>query len=125
VMEAVTPPPTAKGAADRFVGDVFVGAVTRSDAGVTVAGVHFTPGARNAWHTHSTGQTLHCTAGYGLVVTDDEVIALAPGVSVWTPPGQRHWHAALPEHFMTHLAISANPTDGSAGTHLRSPPPRR
>ena len=28
--------------------------------------------SRNAWHTHATGQTLHCTAGYGLVVTDEE-----------------------------------------------------
>lgn len=109
-------PGTTKGRPEWFIGDVFVDGITGGDAGVTAAWVHFTPGARNAWHTHATGQTLHCTAGYGLVVTDEEVVALRPGVTAWTPPGQRHWHAALPDQSMTHLAISANPADGSAGT---------
>ncbi len=106
-MEQVPTPKTGKGDADKFIGDVFVDGITGPDAGVVAAWVHFTPGARNAWHTHAAGQTLHCTEGYGLVVTDDEVIALRPGVTAWTPPGRRHWHAAVPDQFMTHLAISA------------------
>ena len=114
-MELVATPRTGKGDPDKFRGDVYVDGVTGPDAGVMVAFVHFTPGARNAWHTHATGQTLHCTDGYGLVVTDDEVIALRPGVTVWTPPGQRHWHAALPDQLMTHLAISSIPADPSTG----------
>ena len=100
-MEQLLPPKTSKGPADRFLGDVYVDGITVPDAGVVAAFVHFTPGARNAWHTHATGQTLHCTAGYGLVVTDDEIIALRPGVTAWTPPGQRHWHAAMPDQSMT------------------------
>ncbi|HSN11269.1 MAG TPA: cupin domain-containing protein [Propionibacteriaceae bacterium] len=110
-MEQLPQRPTGKGAPAQFIGDVYVDAVTGPDAGCTVVAVHFTPGARNAWHTHATGQTLHCTEGYGLVVTDDEVIALRPGVTAWTPPGQRHWHAAMPDSYMSHLAISATPVD--------------
>jgi quercetin dioxygenase-like cupin family protein len=119
-METIPTPKTGKGESDKFIGDVFVDGITVPDAGVVVAWVHFTPGARNAWHTHATGQTLHCTDGYGLVVTDDEVIALRPGVTAWTPPGQRHWHGAIPDHFMTHLAISATgPEPGAVwGEHI-------
>ena len=115
-MEQLPTPTTGKGAEDRFLGDVYVDGIAGPDAGLFAAFVHFTPGARNAWHTHADGQTLHCTDGYGLVVTDDEVIALRPGVTVWTPPGQRHWHGALPHQFMTHLAISAIPADPEAST---------
>jgi quercetin dioxygenase-like cupin family protein len=114
-MEQLPTPRTSKGDADKFLGDVYVDGITSPDSGVVAAFVRFTPGARNAWHTHATGQTLHCTSGYGLVVTDDEVIALRPGVTAWTPPGQRHWHAAVPDQFMTHLAISSIPADPSTG----------
>ena len=31
-----------------------------------VNAVHFTPGARTAWHRHLNGQTLHVTEGIGL-----------------------------------------------------------
>jgi len=112
-MEELPVPTTRKGPSEAFIGDVYVDGVTGPDAGCGVAWVHFTPGARNAWHTHATGQTLHCTTGRGLVVTDDEVIELRPGVTVWTPPGQRHWHAAVPDRFMTHLAIQASAPDGA------------
>jgi quercetin dioxygenase-like cupin family protein len=114
-MEQLPTPKTGKGSAAMFLGDVYVDGITGSDSGVVAAFVHFTPGARNAWHTHAMGQTLHCTEGYGLVVTDDEVIALRPGVTAWTPPGQRHWHAAVPDQLMTHLAISSIPADPSTG----------
>jgi quercetin dioxygenase-like cupin family protein len=119
-MEQIKVPKTGKGDPDKFIDDVYVDMITGPDGGVTVGWVHFSPGARNAWHTHARGQTLHCTAGYGLVVTDDEVIALRPGVTAWTPPGQRHWHAAVPDQFMTHLAISATgPEPGAVwGDHI-------
>jgi quercetin dioxygenase-like cupin family protein len=81
--------------------------VDHPPAGFSVGRVHFTPGAHTAWHTHPAGQVLHCLEGAGLVVTADQVIELRPGVSVWTPPGVRHWHGAAPDHFMTHLAMSA------------------
>ena len=33
---------------------------------ITHASVHFTPGARTAWHTHPHGQTIYVTEGAGL-----------------------------------------------------------
>jgi quercetin dioxygenase-like cupin family protein len=107
-MEQQRRPATGKGPAEWFIGDVYVDPIVdHPDARFSVASVHFTPGARNAWHSHAAGQVLHCTEGVGVVVTDEEVIVLRPGVTVWTPPNQRHWHAAAPSHFMTHLAMSA------------------
>jgi quercetin dioxygenase-like cupin family protein len=35
-------------------------------ARVGAAIVHFTPGARTAWHTHSYGQTIYVTEGVGV-----------------------------------------------------------
>ena len=99
--------PTFKGPAEWFTGDVYVDmVVTNPDARFSVGAVHFTPGARTAWHSHAAGQMLHCTEGLGLVVTAEEVIVLRPGMTVWTPPDQRHWHGAAPSSFMAHLAMS-------------------
>jgi quercetin dioxygenase-like cupin family protein len=99
--------PTGKGPAERFTGDVYVDMVVANpDAGFSVGAVHFTPGAHTAWHSHAAGQMLHCLEGVGLVVTAEEVIVLRPGVTVWTPPDQRHWHGAAPDRFMAHLAMS-------------------
>jgi quercetin dioxygenase-like cupin family protein len=33
---------------------------------LAAASVHFTPGARTAWHTHPFGQTIFVTEGVGL-----------------------------------------------------------
>ena len=106
--DATTPAPaTGKGKADWFIGDVHVDMIVdHSDARFSVGSVHFAPGSRNAWHSHAAGQMLHCTDGVGLVVTDDDVMVLRPGVTVWTPPNQRHWHGAAPDRQMTHLAMS-------------------
>ncbi|MBK8445586.1 MAG: cupin domain-containing protein [Micropruina sp.] len=112
-MNRIINPPTARGPAERFTGEVFVDLLVGGDeAGVTVGSVHFTPGAHTTWHSHARGQTLHCTEGLGLVVTADEVLVLRPGDTVWTPPGQRHWHGAAPERFLTHLAIGAAQAPG-------------
>lgn len=113
-MEKATIAPTGKGPAERFTGDVYVDMVVAAPAaGFSVGRVHFTPGAHTAWHSHATGQVLHCTEGLGLVVTADEVVVLRPGDTVWTPPGVRHWHGAAPDHLMSHLAMSAAPDPAS------------
>jgi quercetin dioxygenase-like cupin family protein len=74
--------------------------------------VRFAPGARNAWHSHAAGQTLHVTEGRGLLQSrGDQVIEIRPGDTIWTPPGEWHWHGATPDHFMTHIAIWEAPDD--------------
>jgi quercetin dioxygenase-like cupin family protein len=102
-------PATAKAEADRFTGDVWVDAITNG-AGpgyARLATVRFSPGARTAWHRHTRGQTLHVTSGVGLVQSKDgQTIVMWSGDTVYTPPGAWHWHGALPDSFMTHLALA-------------------
>jgi NAD(P)-dependent dehydrogenase (short-subunit alcohol dehydrogenase family) len=59
---------TQKGPAEWFTGDVYIDAVAAPEATSTfaAAAVHFTPGARTAWHTHPHGQTIFVTEGAGL-----------------------------------------------------------
>ena len=51
---------TQKRPADWFTGDVYIDAVAAPAGSSTSAAalVHFTPGARTAWHTHPHGQTI-------------------------------------------------------------------
>jgi quercetin dioxygenase-like cupin family protein len=74
---------------------------------MSVAAVHFEPGARTAWHAHSDGQTLHVTEGEGLVQTRGEaIVTIRVGDTTYTPADEWHWHGATPEHAMTHLSIT-------------------
>ena len=52
-----------------------------------------------------------------LVATRDHVIIVRPGDTVHTPPGEEHWHGALPDHFMTHLAMWED-DDANWGSHV-------
>ena len=68
-MEHGSRRPTAKGPSDWFTGDVYIDAVAEAHGGspAMVAFVHFTPGARTAWHSHSIGQSLYVTQGEGRI----------------------------------------------------------
>jgi 4-carboxymuconolactone decarboxylase len=71
------------------------------------ARVTFEPGARTAWHSHPLGQTLVVTSGVGRVQRwGDPADEIRPGDVVWIPPGQKHWHGALPTVGMSHIAIA-------------------
>ena len=110
---------TQKGPADRFTGDVYIDAVAAPEATSTVAAanVHFTPGARTAWHTHPHGQTIFVTEGIGLCQSRDGAIeVIRPGDRVFFEPGEEHWHGASAGRFMTHLAIHQNDESGSPVT---------
>jgi quercetin dioxygenase-like cupin family protein len=73
--------------------------------------VHFSPGARTAWHSHEGGQTLYVTEGRVLVQSRGaQTIGIGAGDVTYTPSGEERWHGAMPQHFMTHLAI----TEGAA-----------
>jgi quercetin dioxygenase-like cupin family protein len=118
-VELLTKTPTTQGPAAMFTGDVFFDVIARGVAPsrLRVNIVRFTPGARTAWHSHSLGQTLHVTHGIGVVATRDRVIIMRPGDTVHTPPGEEHWHGALPEHFMAHLAMWED-DDATWGAHV-------
>jgi quercetin dioxygenase-like cupin family protein len=44
-----------------------------------------------------------------------ESIEIRPGDTIYTPPGEWHWHGAQPDHFMSHLAMSEG-VGGSQGS---------
>jgi quercetin dioxygenase-like cupin family protein len=107
-MEIVTRPPTFKGPADWFTGDVWADTLYRGDEPCRIrAGVaRFAPGARSAWHSHGLGQALYIIEGIALAgARGGLIIEARPGEVIWTPPGQEHWHGAAPGQFMTHLAL--------------------
>src|SRR5881394_3572629 len=85
---------TAPGPSDWFTGSVFIDQVASPmpPSRVAAALVHFTPGARTAWHTHPLGQTIFVTEGVGLCQRrggPTEVIR--PGDRVWFEPDEDHW----------------------------------
>ena len=111
-MELQPKKPSAKGPADWFTGDVYIDPIVQSqpNSAVAVSAVHFTPGARTAWHSHSRGQTLYVTEGQGFVQTRAEpLVAVRPGDVVLIPADEWHWHGATADHFMTHLSITEGP----------------
>ena len=105
-------PPTIKGPADWFTGDVWIDLIVQptGDSQLNVGAVHFTPGARTAWHAHEGGQTLYVTEGRGLVQSrGGDIVEIRSGDVHVTADGQEHWHGATHDHFMTHISITRGP----------------
>ena len=120
-MELIPVSPTATAPSENFTGAVYVDPIHQpaGPSRMTVSMVRFTPGAHTNWHSHALGQTLHCTDGLGLVVTrDGTVIHLRAGDTVYTPPGEDHWHGATHTSLMCHLAMLESTTEGESTTWL-------
>ena len=101
--------PTVKAPSDTFTGDAWFDEIARGEAPsrVRVNVVRFSPGARNAWHAHAVGQTVHVTEGLGRIqARGGQILQIRPGDTIHTPPGEWHWHGAAPGHFMTHLSMA-------------------
>jgi quercetin dioxygenase-like cupin family protein len=110
---------TMPGPSEWFTGAVYIDPVaTPSDPSrVQAASVHFTPGARTAWHTHPFGQTIFVTEGMGLCRRrGGPVEPIRAGDRVFFEPGEEHWHGATPDRFMTHIAIQEVDDTGSPVT---------
>jgi quercetin dioxygenase-like cupin family protein len=110
---------TMAGPSDWFTGAVYVDAVaTPSDASrLSASWVHFTPGARTAWHTHPNGQTIFVLEGVGLAQRRGGPIeVIRPGDRVFFEPGEVHWHGAAATRFMAHLAMLQVDDDGNSAT---------
>jgi quercetin dioxygenase-like cupin family protein len=118
-MEIQPKKPSAKGPAEWFAGDVWIDSIAQGlpPSRLSVNAVHFAPGARTAWHSHSLGQTLYVTEGEGLVQSQGEpIVTIRVGDTAFTPADEWHWHGATPDHVMTHLSM----TEGEAtwGDHV-------
>lgn len=107
---------TTPGPSDWFTGTVYVDAIANpvESSRIQASSVHFTPGARTAWHTHPFGQTIYVTEGVALVQRRGGPIeVIHPGESVFFEPGETHWHGATPKRFMTHIAMHEADDQGS------------
>src|SRR5246127_1581315 len=110
---------TGRGPSDSFPGRVFLDTVAVPSGGSRIAAssVHFTPGARTAWHTHPHGQTIFVTEGVGMCQREGGPIEIIrPGDRVFFEPGENHWHGASPNRFMVHIAMQQNDDSGSPVT---------
>ena len=99
---------TARGSSEWFTGDVYVDAVAAPSPGsrLSASSVHFTPGARTAWHTHPNGQNIYVVEGVGLAQgRGGPAEVIRPGDRVFFAPGEEHWHGATATRFMTHIAM--------------------
>ena len=96
---------TNPGPADWFSGAVYIDTIAAAPP-LGAAAVHFTPGARTAWHTHPNGQTIFVLEGVGRCQRrGGPVEEIRPGDRVFFEPGEEHWHGAVPNRFMIHLAM--------------------
>lgn len=70
-------------------------------------------GARNNWHAHPVAQLLVVTAGEALYKEEGKpAVRVRTGESAYTPAGVRHWHGAVPDAEMTHVAVTLKGPDG-------------
>jgi len=75
--------------------------------------VHFEPGARTNWHTHSGPQWLFVIAGRVRVQRWGEAPQeVGEGDAVLFAPEEKHWHGAAPGYPEggAHLAVNVNVT---------------
>jgi quercetin dioxygenase-like cupin family protein len=95
-----------------FTGVIWGDPIVPPSDGVAVTSVLFTPGARTFWHRHERGQVLYVTGGGGLVCARGEAAqAIRAGDTIWTSPGEEHWHGAGPASYLMHIAISLGDTE--------------
>lgn len=115
--------PTVKNPPEQFAGDVWLDVIAAphtEDQRMTVATVRFAPGARTAWHSHARGQYLRVTQGVARFGDrDGNIIEVRQGQTLYTPPGQEHWHAASSDSFMEHLAMLESGDDPATTTIWR------
>jgi quercetin dioxygenase-like cupin family protein len=108
-MEIQKKPATIKNPPEQYTGDIWLDPIAAPhEAGqrMVVGKVRFAPGARTAWHSHERGQTLHITEGVALLGSrDGTIIEALPGQTIYTAPGEVHWHGATPTDFMEHFAM--------------------
>ena len=68
------------------------------------------------------GQTIHVLEGVGRCQRrGGPVEVIRPGDRVFFEPGERHWHGAAPDRFMTHVAmleVDEHATSATWGDHV-------
>ena len=117
-VEILPKPPSTKGPAQMFTGDVwFDVARARRPRGCASTRSGSRPArARLALALAGPDPARHRRGGPG-PVRGGEVIEIRPGDVIYTPPGEEHWHGAAPDNFMVHTAIWED-DDATWGDHV-------
>ena len=82
---------TNAGPSEWFTGRVYVDTVATpsGQSRLSPSSVHFTPGARAAWHTHPNGQTVYVIEGVGLArYRGAPIEVIGPGDRILFEPGR-------------------------------------
>jgi quercetin dioxygenase-like cupin family protein len=112
--------PTSKNPPEQFAGDVWLDSIAAphtDDQRMTVALVRFAPGARTAWHSHARGQYVRVVSGVARFGGRDGVVVdVHPGQTIYTPPGEDHFHASANGTFMEHIAMTESADDAADTT---------
>ncbi|MGA8616989.1 MAG: cupin domain-containing protein [Candidatus Sulfotelmatobacter sp.] len=99
---------STEGRAEHFTGSARVDPLFSANTPSHTSGgsVTFERGARTAWHSHPLGQTLIVTAGRGWIQQwGGQVEEIRQGDVVSIPPDVKHWHGAMANTSVTHIAI--------------------
>jgi quercetin dioxygenase-like cupin family protein len=102
---------TRQADAATFVGSARTKRLAAAAGGVAVSvyRVEFSAGARTNWHTHSGPQWLLVVEGTIRVQCwGDRAHDVTAGDAVVIPPGEKHWHGAVPGATGTHLAVNVD-----------------
>jgi quercetin dioxygenase-like cupin family protein len=110
-------PKGAGAPADYFTGTVWVNTLVPDDAILhsIIANVIFEPRGRTNWHTHPGGQLLIVTDGAGYYQEKGKPAQLIKkGDLITILPDVEHWHGALHDSELTHIAINPNTKNGAS-----------
>jgi quercetin dioxygenase-like cupin family protein len=110
---------TMPGPTEWFTGAVYIDTIAAPSPAsrLSASSVHFTPGARTAWHMHPNGQTIYVTEGVGRAQgRGGPIEVIRPRDRVFFEAGEDHWHGAAPDRFMTHLSMVQVDDKGNSAT---------
>lgn len=104
---------------ENFTGVVWGDPLMEATDGVTMNTVYFAPGGRTYWHRHEGGQIIHVSSGEGWVAARGAApVKVRKGDTVWTAPGEEHWHGAADDAFLVHVAVSMGTTEWLSEVNL-------
>jgi quercetin dioxygenase-like cupin family protein len=117
INEGVIFPKGKKITDEHFVGTAWVETLVPMDSifNCQIANVTFEPGARNNWHKHPGGQILLVTGGIGYYQEEGKLARIIQeGDVVKIYPDVKHWHGAVSDSWLVHIAVITNPQKGDA-----------
>ena len=101
--------PSTRSSWEGFIGEVMVRPLVNPSVGAArlrMSVVKFPPGARTKFHTHTHEQVLYVLEGKGILATEEEENIVEPGMLVFVPIGENHWHGATEDSSFTHISIT-------------------